>query len=434
MAMKILLLTQVLPYPPDSGPKIKTYHVLRYLAERHKVTLVSFIRNADELRAADELRTHCHAVHTIPIQRSIQHEIRGLIASLLSHKPFMMTRDHRGDMTRLLDRLAAENDYDAVHADQLNMAQYALRFPHARKVLDLHNALWVLYRRFWSTMPAGPRKWLLGRDWPLLKRCEGDLCRAFDAVLTVTQEDLDALREAAGTHFEASVIPIAIDTQALQLIDRVPNPRVVLHIGTMYWPPNISGVMWFANEVWPHVKAAVPGARFEVVGSRPPQEVLALEQADPSIHVAGYIADPTEIFQQTAVAIVPVSAGSGMRVKILEAFARGLPTVSTTIGFEGIAVTHEKDLLVADQPEEYARAVIRLLQKPELGRQLSRNARQLVEAQYDYRAACQPLDTVYTRLNEAGRVSSPASAPISRNGSSRENALTQSIPKSGLGD
>jgi glycosyltransferase involved in cell wall biosynthesis len=277
---------------------------------------------------------------------------------------------------------------------------------------------------------------LLGRDWRLLKRYEGELCRRFDAVLTVTQEDLDALREAAGAPFDAHVIPIAIDTRALQLVERAPNPRTVLHIGTMYWPPNVMGVMWFAREVWPHVKAAVPDARFEIVGARPPQEVQALRQSDPAVHVAGYVADPTEIFQRTAVAIVPVSAGSGMRVKILEAFARGLPTVSTTIGFEGIAVANEHDLLVADASEDYARAVIRLLQDPSLGQRLSANARQLVEKQYDYRAACKPLDAVYTRLSAAGKTDPPKTTQASRNDLAyeRENALTQSLPKSGVGD
>jgi len=397
--VNILLLTLVLPYPPDSGPKIKTYHVLRYLAQRHSITLVSFVRSEAEARAADVLRRLGITVHTVPIERAVSHEVRGLLASLLTGRPFLMTRDHRADMARLIDRLKSETEFDIAHADQLNMAQYALRLPRARKVLDLHNALWLLYKRFWETMRFGPRKLLLGRDWRLLRRYEADMCRRFDAALAVTDDDRQALIDAAGMPIDITVIPIAIDTDALQMIERRTDASTVLHIGTMYWPPNIQGVLWFAREVWPEVKAAVPDARFAIVGTRPPDEVKALA-ADPSIEVTGYVEDPTGIFQRTAVTIVPVSSGSGMRVKILEAFARGLPTVSTTIGFEGIVAVNHQHLLAADDPHEYAQAIIRLLQEPDEGRRLSLNARQLVETYYDYRSACRPLDAIYDRLRD----------------------------------
>lgn len=401
--MKVLLLTQVLPYPPDSGPKIKTYHVLRYLAERHDVTLASFVRSDDEVRKAEALRRWCAGVYTAPMRRTIAGELRGLAISLGTGQPWMMARDRRGAMAQLVDRLNETHDFDAVHADQLNMAQYAMRLPRARKVLDLHNALWQLYRRFWSTMRNGPRKWLLGRDWQLLKRYEGDLCRRFDAVLAVTEEDRQALRAAAGALIDVTVVPIAIDTEALRPVSRAPGARAVLHIGTMYWPPNIEGVLWFAREVWPQVKAAVPGACFIVVGARPPREVIALGEADPSIAVTGYVEDPAAYLKQTAVTIVPVSAGSGMRVKILEAFARGLPLVSTTIGYEGIDAKPGEHLLAADGPGDYADAVIRLLRDADEGRRLSENARRLVETHYDYRTACRPLDTLYERWSSARR-------------------------------
>lgn len=409
--MKVLLLSQVLPYPPDSGPKIKTYHVLRYLSERHQVTLASFIRSEAELRHADALRQVCHAVHTVPMQRTLAGELRGLAASLVSGQPWMMTRDHRPAMARLVDRLNVQEEFDVVHADQLNMGQYALRLPRARKVLDLHNALWVLYRRFWETLPFGPRKWLLGRDWRLLKRYEGEMCRRFDAVLAVTDEDRRELIEAAGRPIDMAVIPIAIDTESLQPVARSGEAKTVLHIGTMYWPPNIQGVLWFASEVWPQVKAAVPDARFTIVGSRPAREVQALAEDDPAIEVTGYVADPTDIFRRTAASIVPVSAGSGMRVKILENFARGLPTVSTTIGYEGIAAVPGAHLLAADTPHDYAQAVIRLLREPDTARRLSADARRLAETRYDFRAACRPLDTIYAQLADVRRAAYAAAAP-----------------------
>ncbi len=210
--MKVLLLTQVLPYPPDSGPKVKTWNVIKYLAKNHEVTLVSFVRG-DQSASIQELRKYCQAIHTVPMERGVLRDLKYMVVSFFSRQPFLMVRDRRPEMEQLIDKLAAENKYDIVHADQLNMAQYAARVQGARKILDAHNALWLLYKRLWMTMRTGPKKWLLGRDWRLLKKYEGRICREFNGVLAVSEEDRKALEEASGQALDVTVIPIAIDTR-----------------------------------------------------------------------------------------------------------------------------------------------------------------------------------------------------------------------------
>jgi len=185
--MKVLLLTQVLPYPPDSGPKVKTWNVIKYLAQHHKITLASFVRG-DQSAEVDHLRRYCRAVHTVLMVRGAVRDGMAMVHSLLSREPWMMLRDDVGAMRVLVDRLAESNAFDVAHADQLNMAQYAQRVKGAYTVLDEHNALWLLYKRLAGTMGAGPRKWLLERDWRLLKRYEGRMVREFDSVLAVTQD------------------------------------------------------------------------------------------------------------------------------------------------------------------------------------------------------------------------------------------------------
>jgi glycosyltransferase involved in cell wall biosynthesis len=394
--MNVLLLTQVLPYPPDSGPKVKTWNVLKYLAQHHAVTLVSFVRGdqSDEVR---HLERYCQAVYTVPMGRGAIRDAWYMGLSFLTGQPFMMLRDDRKVMRDLVDRLSAEQDFDVVHADQLNMAQYAARVSGAFKVFDAHNALWLLYKRLWETMRPGLRKLLLGRDWRLLKEYEGRVCRQFDAVLAVSQEDKTVLGEAAGQELDIHVIPIAIDTDEVTVIEREPDPSHILHIGTMYWPPNIDGVLWFAHEVYPLIRQQRPDVCFDIVGARPPQEIVALDGDCTGINVTGYVADPAPYLQWAALMVVPLRAGGGMRVKILNAMAQGIPIVSTTLGYEGIAVTPGKELLGSDTPEALAAAVLRLLDEPELARQLSANGRRLAEEKYDYRRACTPLDEVYAR-------------------------------------
>lgn len=395
--MKVLLLTQVLPYPPDSGPKVKTYNVLKYLAQRHEVTLVSFVRG-DQSDDVHHLKQYCRTVHIVPMQRGAARDAWYMAHSLLTGQPFLMIRDDRVAMRRLIDRLATEEPFDVAHADQLNMVQYAARVSDAFRVFDAHNALWLLYRRLWQTMKPGLRKWLLGRDWHLLKEYEGRVCRQFDAVLAVSQEDKTALEEASGQELDVHVIPIAIDTDEVTVIERKPDPSHILHIGTMYWPPNIDGVLWFAHEVYPLIRQQRPDVCFDIVGARPPQEIVVLNGDRTGINVTSYVADPTPYLQRAALMVVPLRAGGGMRVKILNAMAQGIPIVSTTLGCEGIEVVPGESILVADEPADFADAVLRLLKDTEFAAKLAADGRRLVEEKYDYRRACTPLDEVYAKV------------------------------------
>ncbi len=391
--MKVILLTQVLPYPPDSGPKVKTWNVLKYLVQQHEVTLVSFVRG-DQSAEIRHLEKYCRAVHTVPIARGALRDAWYMAYSFATGQPFLMVRDDRADMRQLINRLTAETQFDVAHADQLNMCQYAALVPKAHKLLDAHNALWLLYKRLAETMNFGPKKWLLERDWRLLKAHEGQLCRDFDTVLTVSHEDKLALEEAAGKSLDALVIPIAVDTDEVAFVQRQAKANHILHIGTMYWPPNIDGILWFIREIYPHIRAKRPDITFDVVGARPPQEILAYHGQD-GINVTGYVDDPAPYYQSCGAMVIPLRAGGGMRVKILNALAQGLPMVSTALGAEGIAVESGKNILLADEPRAFAEATLQLLDHPTQADELGRHGRQLCQSVYDYRVACQPLERVY---------------------------------------
>jgi glycosyltransferase involved in cell wall biosynthesis len=340
------------------------------------------------------------------MERGIVRDGLAMARSLLTGQSWMMVRDDRAEMRRMVDRLVAKQSFDIAHADQLNMAQYVERVDGVFKVLDTHNALWLLYKRLWETMEPGTRKVLLGRDWRLLKRYEGRLVRTFDAVIAVSEADTEALLEAAGQPREVTVIPIAIDTNDVKLVKQVAEPNHILHIGTMFWPPNIDGVSWFIHEVYPRIREERPDVTFDVVGSRPPADLVALNENGTGINVTGYVEDPTPYLQQAAVFVVPLRAGGGMRVKILNALAQGLPIVSTTLGAEGIAVIPGREILLADKPDDFAAAVLELLEDPALANRLRINGRRLVEDAYDYRRACRPLSNLYQRAT--------AGAPLGR--------------------
>ncbi len=163
----------------------------------------------------------------------------------------------------------------------------------------------------------------------------------------------------------------------------------------MYWPPNIDGILWFLQEVLPRVRERRPDIVFDIVGANPPQEIISIGEVDKGVNGTGYRDDPTPYLEGASLMVVPLRAGGGMRVKILNALGQGLPIVSTTLGCEGIAITPGVHLLVADSPEDFANSVICLLEDEQLARKLGRNGRQLIEDRYDFQVACQSIERVY---------------------------------------
>jgi glycosyltransferase involved in cell wall biosynthesis len=452
---RILFLTQVLPYPLDAGPKVRAYSMLRHLASKHAVTLVSFVRDDDTPAYVAHLREIVHDVHTVPIRRSWPANLRAAAKGLLTGLPIVIVRDESPEMSALLQRLTRETAFDLIHADQLSMAawgqlaaQFSTRHPAPATLLDEHNAIYRLTERM-ADEAAGLRRVIARREARAFRRYEAAMLRAYDALLAVTEEDrqlllaLFAEPERARQAAKLTVIPICVDPTQVQVATVLPilspppqehgsagleNPALphsrtpaisqfrnsaipqfrnsaipqfrtpaILHLGTMFWPPNVTGVLWFAREVLPLIWEQLPDARFAIVGKNPPVEVQALA-ADPRIEVAGYVADPLPYLQAANVFVVPLFAGGGMRVKILDAWLWGLPIVSTPIGAEGIEVHDGETILLAVDAAGFAEATLRLLTDPALNRRLRTQGRAWVETTYDWRKVYARVDAVYDRL------------------------------------
>jgi len=387
--MRILFLSQLIPWPLDAGPKVRSYYVLRHLAEAgHEVTLLAFNRESDSAESIDHVRQFCAAVHTVPMRRSRLRDAWHFGRSLLTGIPFLIARDSVAAMTGVAGELVASGGVDAIHADQLWMAQYALsavaavsgQRPHL--ALDQHNAMYLIPQRL-AGGAAGPiQRALLHREARLMRRYEADSCRRFDTVVWVTAEDQEAVglpEPPVGPR--AYVIPICVDPQETPVIKRTARPHRVTFLGGLHWPPNAAGIVWFVREVWPHVHSVCPDAVLTIIGKSPPKGLGGRAEG---IEVTGYVDDPMPYLAETAVFIVPLHAGGGMRVKILDAWVWGLPVVSTTIGAEGIAYTDGADLLIADSPAQFAEAVIEIMRRRHWAASLAGSGRRTAEAAYNW--------------------------------------------------
>ena len=407
--MHILFLTQILPFPLDSGAKVRAYFVLRYLAARHRVTLVSFSRASDPPDALAHLASFCQAVHTAPMTRSLAGEVNSLVRSLLRGQPYTLLRDERRAMHQRLQRLVQAESFAAIHADQLSMAAYAWQAsrasltPSPRLVLDAHNAYYLIPQRMAAATRNPALRLFLRREARSMARAEGECYRRFDHLLTVTPEDRAAIENLlpAGAAPQRWTMPICVDADAPPLV-RQPAARGLLLLGGLHWPPNADAARWFLHEIWPLVRQQAPQARLFIVGARPPADLQAAASAsdpatapDGAVIVPGYGTDPQPYLAASAALIVQLRSGGGMRVKIVEALQWGLPVISTTIGCEGIEATPGRDLMVADTPAALAAAAVQLLHDPAQGVTLAANGRRLLAARYDWRREYTLLDAIY---------------------------------------
>ena len=423
---KILFLAHLLPWPLEGGGQIKSYNTLRILSATYDITLLAFIRRPGEEQSVGPLLPFCvGGVKTVRLPRGGAHDAAAALAALIKNQSFLINRDAYAGMRKAVEELlgaaAVEGmPYDAIHVDHLQMMSFApdntdtasgrARVP---VVLDEHNVEYLIPQRIGEgTDGSAAMRWFAGREWPHLRDFEREACRRADVVLAVSREDARALIELdpPALSDKVSVVPIGVDLEAWGEVNPRADADEILSIGTMYWPPNVDAILWFCAEILPLVRSRMPNVRLTVVGARPTAAIRALAEYDPLITVTGLVEDVRPYAQSGGVFIVPLRAGSGMRVKILTAMAMGLAVVSTTVGAEGIEVTDGENIVLADYPRAFANAVIDLLKDRERAAHLGQAGRKLMEDAYGWDAVGRQLLAVYeTLLGCEGQADRPIS-------------------------
>ena len=233
-----------------------------------------------------------------------------------------------------------------------------------------------------------------------MKRWEERLSRLFDGVITVSEHDASICRNTYQLKNVLGHVPTGVDLAGFQ--PRTPNTQtpekaLIGFLGSMDWQANIEAVRWFLAQIWPQILAELPGARFRIIGRNPPAWLVERAAADATIEVTGTVADIRPHALECDLMVVPLKAGSGTRLKILECMAMGLPVISTTIGAEGLPFNAGKDLLIADDTPSFQASVLQLMNEPETAAQISRSAREKVETKHSWSVA----SDVFLRLCEA---------------------------------
>jgi glycosyltransferase involved in cell wall biosynthesis len=390
MSRGILIVAPYLPWPADFGGAIRIYQFIKNMSHDHHVILLAPAAPED-LSAIEHLRHICD-VTAVPVnwtfrQAAGMHKRVSQARSMLSRSSFVELAPPNAQFQSVMDRLFMTRHIDLVQYEFPQMARFRPLRP-CPTILDNHNVEHELLARVARSAPSLPQRLFNNAEWRKVRRLERHAWAS--VTLNIATSDRDAERIQAATGAAVPVVPNGVDVNAYsngQPSERMPG-RVVF-VGAMRHQPNASGARWYAEQVHPLVVEAVPGATFEIVGADPPPDVAAL--ANDSVTVTGRVDSVTPHLTRASVAVVPLAAGGGTRLKLLEAFAAGVPVVSTSVGAEGLDVQRDRDLLIAGTPRGFADAVIRVLRGADLPPGYSTtNGRRLVQSNYDWQSAVVP--------------------------------------------
>ncbi|MEZ5290870.1 MAG: glycosyltransferase [Vicinamibacterales bacterium] len=401
--MRILLISPWFPSPPYGGALIRVSETLRHLSGRHAVTLVAPSAHPVAPRDLEPLAAWCDAVEIVPISERPAAVLGRMAAGLVRGMPLIQGLHRHSAMRRAVARLTAAHDYDVVHVEHSFMAPYLSAIARGRRprtVLSMHNIESLRFRRELATARGGRRLALL-LDSVVFASWESAAVRRFDGLMAVSTVERDWAR-AQAPDTPLATVPNGVDTAHF-----APAPAAsrttLLFPGLMNYPPNVDAATWLCDEILPQVAVRHPDARVRIVGDKPTPDVLALA-GRPAVDVTGRVPDVRPHFAECAAVVVPLRSGAGTRLKILEAMAMQRPVVSTTQGAEGLDVTPEHDILLADTAAGLAAHVCRLLDDAALADRLARAGRELVERTYDWSRCFGALDVLYQQLTRTAPV------------------------------
>jgi len=402
--MNILVIDRAPPYDLLQGNALIGQHLFRRL-RHHNLTLICPAPRDKLDYYQAELASLFDTVHLVPRDRPLA-TLMGLIEPTLARLglaagksiDLVAVRSFQARVRQVLQ----QQSFDVIHARQLPMAAIAGPIEHPAKLLELVDSETLQAAR--RVRPRAPKTTLRAIVARVLEQRS---VRRFHACTSVAEPDAQVIRKLA-PHVPVYVTPNGVDAAHFAPLDLAEQPDTVIFTGAMSFPPNITAVLYYYQEILPLIRRALPQVRLIIAGRDPAPEIAALAR-DPYVTVTGYVDDMRPWLAQSCVMICPMTSGSGIKNKVLEALAMARPVVATTLGIEALEVNNQRELVIADQPAEFAAAVLRLLRDPEARKHMGAAGRELVMRRYTWDACAASYDAIYTQLARRER---PARVPL----------------------
>ncbi len=410
MAESVVFVAPQIPFPLDTGGKIRAFYQLRALSRRYRVHLVALGPRLGREAASDPLWARVHA--RLASVRCIRRDgatavgnFRAGVRSFLGPRPWPVEKYRSPAAARAISEICASVRPVAVHFDSLHTFRFVDSVPGGIPVvLDQHNVEALILERMAAVSGTGVRRWLIEGQARQTDRFERQASRRADRVLLCSEEDRALLAERTGRSKGYVIIPNGVDLARFDASKLDPDelarmraqPNAVF-LGSMDWWPNDDGIRWFIDEIWPQARELSPSLTLRIVGRNPAEDLVAMG-GQRGIEVLGGVPDVRPYMAAASVFVVPLRVGGGTRLKILEALGIRAPIVSTSIGCEGIDLTPGEDLLVADTPRDFAQAMQAVVQDSALADGLRRSGFDRVAQGYSWDAIGRRVLQVYEEV------------------------------------
>ncbi len=398
--MRILVITDSLPYPLYSGDRLRVYNLLRRMADQHEVSLAT-LNESPENSAESIMHLQSFLKHVVAapeVHRRRAAYLPGLLRFALRGVPVELYFKHSDLLVQEIAALVRQEQFDIIQFEHSHMGLYVEQLPpedRSRHVMVYHNAMFQQYDRIARHETSLARK---GRAWLhsiMLRRWEPRHGERFDRCIAVSEVDRDLLL-AENPRLRIEIVPNGVDTTLHQPLPPEAADPAVMFVGKMSYPPCTDAAVYLGRELFPALQQRIPGLQLWLVGREPVPAVTRLER--PGIHVTGQVESVVPYYERCQVALVPLRSGGGTRLKILEAMALGRPVVSTTVGAEGLDVTDGEDILIADHPEDFIEKTYQVMTDDALRDRLVANGRALVERCYSWDSLTAKLLSIYGDL------------------------------------
>jgi len=401
--MRILWISQNLPFPPKTGVLQRNYNLIREASKFATVDLVGIVKRDvlpgyDADSATRELGRLCASVQGVdlPVENSRSRFLWTVARSTVTPAPFTVNWASSPVLRKVLQRLSAAA-HDLVYFDTISLAGYRGLFPRSARVLNHHNIESQLFDRRIAYERNRARRLYYRMEARKLRRYEAEVAGEFDANLVVSDLDGGRLREicpAAST----SVVANGVDIDYFRGGRVDAEPRHLVMVSGMNWFPNRDAVLFMAERIWPILAASQADVRLTIVGADPPLLVQQLAAKDSRIRVTGFVEDVRPYMERAQVYLCPMRDGGGTRLKILDALSMGTPIVATALALEGIQVEHEREVLVAQTPQQFVEQIRRLTEDDGLRHRLSTNGRSFVERHFSWPVIGRRMEETFAGL------------------------------------
>ncbi len=403
--MKILWLSHNIPYPPKTGVLQRNYNLLREASKHGEVHLVAAFKedvlpiDFDLNEARHELGKFCKCIEIVrlPIESSKTLLYSTALMSLFTKDPMSVNWIKSKSMRKAIRNICHDENFDLVHFDTISLSVYKDDVGETVKIMNHHNIESHLIERRIEYEENPLKRLYYSIEAKKLARYEADLCPQFDLNFTVSELDSQRLIECAPGS-KADVIANGVDISYFQPSGREIKPANLIMASGMNWFPNRDAVLFMAESIWPLITNSNPNVSWTIVGASPPEQILELEQQDPRVKVTGFVDDVRPYLEEAEVYLCPMRDGGGTRLKILDALSMGKAIVATTMAIEGINVTHNKNVLLADTPEDFAKQVARVINDHSLREELSQAAREYVIKHFSWDVIGLKLGKIYKSL------------------------------------